>query len=125
MGIRDGSWIDFAFSAAFALSVAVSSGIADLVIYGINFSDVLYTNGPFAVDVASAISIAAITWSLFLGIPKFGSLATEKLAAIGLTFVVIAVGMIDPGFASGSPEIGLVALGVTSAGYWTLYYEGM
>lgn len=125
MAIRDGSWIDTLWAALFALSVAVSAGAISFGVYGIDFRDVLWQQAGLTIDVASAISIGAILWALFLGIPNFSDLAVDKLAAIVLTVGIVAVGMLDPGFASNAPELGILSVGITGAGYWTLYWEGM
>ena len=106
--------------AIFAVSVAVSAGIASIEILGFDLSRVLWENetGRFIVDLSSAISVDLLASVFLTQLPSWSDIKPEYKASIGLTVLLVAAGILDPGFAADNELIGLLAVGVSGGAYW-------
>lgn len=115
---------DVVVGGLFALTVAVNAGRASVELFGVDLADVLTTVGPATLDIASLLSIGAVVVAWVLGRPDFDRMDSGVSAAVLLTLGLVVLGMIEPGWAGSNDVLGILAVGVSAAGYWGLVNGG-
>lgn len=115
---------DLLVGGLFAITVAVSAGVADVSIFDTSLTEVLYTFGPATVDWASTLSIAALGFAYLSNVPRLDRMTTEELGLSAIAILIVAIGMIEPGFAASNMILGLFTLGLAAGGYWAVQYGG-
>jgi hypothetical protein len=104
----------------FLLGRAVSAGVADVTLMGIDMTDALYSSYGLVVDWATVVSIGSFAWIWLANMPDVSRLQDDSKLLIGITVGTVLLGTIAPGYASDLGLLGLVVIGVAAGGYWTV-----
>jgi hypothetical protein len=116
--------VEVIFGIAFTVSAAASFGAADISFLGQDLLTVLTEIGPFTLDYATVVSLAAILVGYYEfggGVTSVSSMEQFEQAAAAGTVVLTAYGAANPAFVEGeSALIQLGLVGVSLAGYWAL-----
>ena len=106
--------------AIFAITVAVSAGISSHEFLGYSLSMVLWTpHELITVDLSSAVSIGIMGAAAVIGAPSWSSMSAEDRLAVVLTVGLIGAGLVEPGYFANNELLGLAAVGVSAAGFWS------
>lgn len=114
----------------YTVTAAASIGaVSNFSVAGYDILATLTTAGPFVLDVATVVSLAAVIVA-FIELGPGGSttdisgLETGYQAAILATLGLTAYGSANPAFAaSEAVPVQFALLGVSVAGYWALAYN--
>lgn len=114
---------DILLGGLFAVSVAVSAGVASVSLLDVSLAEVIWTMDPLTVDWASAISIAILLTAYLTHMPDLSRMSSDKSVLLLLTVGIIVLGMLDPGYAANQAVIGLLGVGISAGGYWAIQYQ--